>query len=497
MATSRQADPVASVLFAHFDPRGDAAAHLRTWTHDQTLPRERYQVVVASAAGEAEGETGLEGLLAPHDVFVRAPGVSEMGLFDVAAARATAPWLVLTEAHCLGDPDCLAALERGIDADQELDVLVLEIRQVAEDCAGRLGARWFERVYDQWSALEWEPLPLAGIAVRREAYHRAGGLNGRYGLFALPLLSARLHDQGAAIGKAPGARVSHLQEGIHDHLGHSADFARGECRFRAEDDPVFCERYFGHPETWGHRLGYRPELARTMARGLLAAAGDAVGRRSDDVWWMLRELGARLPSVAAGVRPYLLRDRLGLGVSEQLLERLPLPEDRLYPRFLRAQDRVVRLTQLEWIHDHVGPPDPPVRETGVWSAESVDGAEVVGAHGLEQRDGRWFRWTGPVALLRLAPPPGDHVLTIDTGGLRGSPLDYVCAVQAGARSLAAGDVQEADGRLILRLSSGFAERAAGTGISLLTRPLEPHRHGSPDRRRLGMPVFSLELRPGS
>jgi hypothetical protein len=498
MPASRQAQPVVSVLFALFDVRGDPTAHLRSWAQEQTLPRERCQVVVASAADDPAGEAEVEALLAPHDVFVRAPGVSELGLYDVAAQQATAPWIFVTEAHCLGEPDCLAAVLRTIEADPDLDVVTVEIPRVASNYAGRLGARWFGHVYEQWSALDWKVLPLAGFAVRGEAYRRAGGLDARYGLFAPPALSARLDEQGAKIGSAADARVVHVQpETIEEHHEHSVHFTEGACDFRAEHDPVFCERYFGHPQTWGNRLGFRPEVARPVARGLLGAARGAIARRSDDAWWMLRELGARLPTATAGVRPHLLRDALAFNAGEQLLRRLPLPEDRLYPWYLRAQDRVVRLTELRWIRDHVGPPTPPLRTTGSWSAEAVDGGELVGAHGLEYHDGRSFRWTEPVALLRLAPPPGEHLLTIDTGSLRGSPLDYVCAVYAGAHPLPPGDMQDEDGRLMVRLSPDFAEQAAANGVSLLARPLEPGRQGSPDRRRLGMPVFSIELRPAS
>jgi hypothetical protein len=496
MATTPEAEPVVSVLFALFDVRGDPAAHLRAWTNDQTLPRQQYQVIVASAAGDPSREAEIQALLGSHDVFVRAPGVSEVGLYDVAAKRATAPWLFVTEAHCLGEPECLAAVARAIDAAPELDVVTAEIPRVAANQAGRLGARWFEHVYDQWSALDWKTLPLAGFAVRREVYERAGGIDPRYDLFCAPLLSARLDQLGARIGAAPDARIVHVQpETYQEHHGHSAHFAAGEFDFRADHDHVFCERYFGHPEAWGNRLRFQPEVARQLVRALLAAAANALARRSDDAWWVLRELSALLPAAVAGVGPHLLRERLAFSASEQLLQRLPLPDSRLYPQYLRAQQRVVRLTQLRWIRDHVGPPDPPARGTGTWSAEAVDGAQVIGAHGLESHDGRWFRWTEPVALLRLAPPAGEHLLTIDTGGLRGRPLDYLRGIYAGGRSLPPDHVHDQDGQLIARLPSEFGERAAATGLSLLTRPLEPRRHGSPDRRRLGMPVFSIELRP--
>ncbi|MDX6698809.1 MAG: hypothetical protein QOE65_2206 [Solirubrobacteraceae bacterium] len=486
--------PRVSLLFALYDARGDSAEHLRTWTHEQTLPRECYQVVVATAGGDPAVERELQALLAPGDVWVRAPGVEEIGLYDVAARKATAPWLVVTEAHCMADPDCLAQLTRTLDASPELEVALLELRQVAHDAEGRLGARWFEQLDEQQAALEWDLLPLAGFAIRREAFFGSGGFDRRYEVFANFALSARLHARGAAVAVATGAVVNHIQEGVRPHHAHSAEFTRGEFRFRADHDAEFCERYFGHQELWGRRLGYRGEVARGLARSLLTAGVEAAAGRSRDTGWLLRELARRVPAAAAGVHPYVLRDRVGMTASERLLERASLPEDRRFPGYLRAQDRIVRLTQLRWIRDHVEPPGPPARATGTWTADALDGEALVGAHGLERRDGRAFRWIEPVALLRLAPPPGEHVVTIDTGGLRGSPLDYVCGVYAGGRPVGRGAIEAVDGRLDVRLSPQLAERAAAGGLAVLSRPLDTRGNGLRDPRRLGMPVVSVEMR---
>ncbi len=45
--------------------------------------------------------------------------------------------------------------------------------------------------------------------------------------------------------------------------------------------------------------------------------------------------------------------------------------------------------------------------------------------------GRSFRWSEPVALLRLGAPAGGAVVRIATAGLRGAPLDYLHGVYAG------------------------------------------------------------------
>ena len=119
-------DPAFSVLVPLEDTRGEVAEHVRTWTHDQTLNRRRFQVVVASDGTDTEGEHALEEILSPHDALVRARGGNVVDLWNAAAARADGEWIVLTEAHCLGDPGCLAALSRAVERDPSLVAMSLD-----------------------------------------------------------------------------------------------------------------------------------------------------------------------------------------------------------------------------------------------------------------------------------------------------------------------------------------------------------------------------------
>ena len=99
--------PEISVVIPLTDARGDAIEHLRTWTHGQSLARERYQVVIASDGAEPEVDRALEALLEQQDSFEVIPGAGLLRLYNAAAGAATAPWLLLTENHCQGEPDCL------------------------------------------------------------------------------------------------------------------------------------------------------------------------------------------------------------------------------------------------------------------------------------------------------------------------------------------------------------------------------------------------------
>ena len=126
--------------------------------------------------------------------------------------------------------------------------------------------------------------------------------------------------------------------------------------------------------------------------------------------------------------------------------------------------------------------------------ERLDGL-LIGTHGIEQGPTQSFRWTEPVALLRLTPPGDGGMLRIETGGLRGDPLGYLHSAYAGPLPLPQELIASERGAMEVRLPQPYARAAAGSGLVLICRPLVPSRNGSSDRRRLGMPVAELELSP--
>src|SRR5262245_8643944 len=109
-------DAQIAVVYPIYDLRGQAADRVRTWTHGQTLPRERYRVVVASGSTDASQEREVERLLIPGDELLRVPGACDAALWNAGAARAGTPWIVFTEGHTLADPRCLEALAGWIAA---------------------------------------------------------------------------------------------------------------------------------------------------------------------------------------------------------------------------------------------------------------------------------------------------------------------------------------------------------------------------------------------
>jgi hypothetical protein len=464
---------------------------VRTWTEGQTLPRDRYQVVMASDAADPGQEREVAALLGPHDALVRAPGEDHPGLTNAGAAHATTPWLVLTEGHCRAEPRCLEAVARWVADGPAEGAGNFAVGHDDHYLLARLSRRWFDEVHARWRAPgEWPRLHRAGFAIRTDVFRAACGFE-PFGYFAAPLLSARLHASGVVIGHIPGALVVHVDaERMRGHHADTAEYARGELDARSRSDPVFFERYFGHSPLWANRLRLRPRLAWGVIRAVTAAAL-ARPRRLAALAASLRPL----VGAAVGIAPRVWLHRLAVALDELAVERGPLPRAWRWSRFLRAHARVVHLEQLAWIRRHAAGAAPR-RESGYWSIEALGPDTIVGVHGLERAGGRWFRWTEPMVWLRVGVPPAEHEVRVETTGMRGPPLDVVLAVIVGGRALPRTLLAQEGRTLIVRLTGSWP-RAAREGLVLLSSPLVPARRGVPDGRRLGLPVLSVAVRPHS
>lgn len=490
----RRAIPELSVLIPLEDPRGDGAKHLRTWSAEQSLDRERYQLVLASGGDDEAAESRARAELAPHDALDRAPGQSLIGLWNAAAARADADWLLLTENHCEADPACLAAVARAIaERGDDHEAFTLEHGHITATATGDLNARWFDEVYEDWARPgQWTRLNLVGFVIRRDAFEGAGGLEPDYGLFSAPFLSARLDDQGARVGHVPEARVLHVHpDEIHEHHEHSADFAWGECEARRREGRDFFERYFGAAPGWVDQAPYQPRLARQELRALCSCAARAAIRGRRDLPWLFRELLGRVPGALTGPRLRELGLRLDFSVSEYVAAKLPAPPDVRWRAFLRAQDRVLGLTQSRWVSQRGGGASPRPGVAGEQTVETLAHDALMGVHALERHDRGAFRWTEPVATLRLARPGGPSRLRLATNGLRGTPHEHVRAVYLDGHKLPATGIASDGAALVVDLPAGRPGETST--LTLLSRPLEPRRLGSSDTRRLGLPVFGVAL----
>ena len=483
-------DPLLTVVYPIIDVRGRADAPVRSWTDGQTLARDRYRVVAAFDDTTPSQEREVEPLLCPRDELLRVPGANDAALWNAGAERARTPWLIFTEGHCLADPGCLEAVARWIDANPGAEAGNFHIAHRDDHPLAPLKHRWFDLIQVSWRAPgEWPRLQRAGFAIRADIFKAGGGFEAEYGPFAPQLLSARLHQRGVRIDSIPGASVIHLdEERMRSHHGDTAAYVVGELEARSRHEPVFFERYFGHAPIWTNQLLEQPRVVGRMARAVIAAVMVDPGRAS--------EVAAAVRSTAWRVVGAAWRaafHRVVVTLDEIAVERLPLPREWRWARFLRAHARVVRLTQLDWIRRRsalCGLPGSFERSP----VEQLGPATISGVHGLEPHGGRTFRWTQPIVLMRWAAPDGEHELRIETGGIRGDPLAAVVAVVADGRvlpreSLTADD----DGTLVVRLPK---RRPTTAEVVVICSPLVPARQGSPDGRALGLPVLAIGIKAG-
>jgi len=484
-------EPLITLVVPLVDSRGDAAEHVRSWTIDQSLDHERYEVIVAAPGRDEEHQRGLAEILTPHDRLLLRER-DDVSLYDAAAEEARGRWLVLTESHCVADRDCLKEIAAAIDEDPDQEALTLEHGHIVHTAVDRMSARWFEDVYRVWNEPgQWRRLNVVGVAIRRDAYLAEGGLEHRFGLFSAFLLGARMDARGARIRHVRAARVGHVHTyGIRDHHEHVIDHVTGSCDARAALAAPFCEQYFGHARIWATAGRYRPEVARSAA---LALTRTIVGARRGRTG-LARDLAGWLPAAGFGVRPHLAWRRLRFLACEVGASRLPLPGDGNFKLYLRALKEIAAVTELEWIHrgDPRGAPVPLGR--GHRSVEDLD-RSLIATHGLESHEGKRFRWTEPVSVILCRPEAlVSAELRIDTGGLRGSPLEYVQDVYLGSRRVPREHLRvDVDGRLCVRLPRSGGRARRWTPIVMIAAPLVPAEQGSQDERRLGVPVFSLEL----
>jgi hypothetical protein len=267
-------------------------------------------------------------------------------------------------------------------------------------------------------------------------------------------------------------------------------YTRGEFIARSRIDPAFMERYFGDPYLWTNRGGLERGTARAMVSALIIAARTSPGKSAA----LAGAFASLLGEAAGGVRPRISLNRLMLAFYAMAIEWLPMPDEMRFRYFLHSHQRVVRLAQLQWLHRNPLP-SPAVLSEGRRAIGELGPSDIVGVHGLEQVDGRRFRWTEPVAMIRIAPRQTACELRLETGGIRGDPLTSLIAVVVAGRALPRKYCTNDDkGTLTIHLPAPIAA-AAKDAVVLVCEPLAPAHEGSPDSRVLGLPIISIAIVP--
>jgi hypothetical protein len=469
--------PRISVLLPLQDERSSALACVRAWV-GQEADSEDYEVIALAPGEDSAMEATVRPVLRAHDRWIDRPGSDEYELFDIGAAAAVGTYLFLTEAHCIPDPDCIAAilgeLERT-DADGIRGESVPEIQ-------GPLGTLELEMFEEAQAAEEdpehWRKILIHSLALRRDTFLEAGGTPSRYGDFCTWVLAIELHRRGASIRYSPRPRVRHAYDGDLEHVDPFVrSFRQGEVLYRSEREPEDVKEYLEWVPEWERRLEYTRGGALRAIRAALALRHPSA----------LRALSSHVLVAALGSWPARAQARARAAVARRRAVQAQDPDSgrRSFREFWRQTSRRGVLDGLA--ETRPGPPriDPTPR---LDLTESLSG-RAIGLHDRESvNGGPPFRWTGPLALIRVNVP-GERRLR---ARLELLPFER----PKDARPRLAVDRQVVDA-VVTDDAIEFEIDRGEHWISLACAPIRPRRFGVDDGRALGLPLRALRFEPSA
>jgi Glycosyl transferase family 2 len=472
-------EPDASVVIPLLDERGTGERCVRSWASRQTYPRDRYEVIAVAPGVDPGLERAVRPLLGPRDRWVVHDDRAVAGLLDAGARVARGRLLFFTEAHCEADPGCLAELARYLDETGEAGARGVSLgsdrgglgaleRAVFEDAMRREGEQ----------DGSWNRVLVHSFAIRRDVYEEVGGYRPELGEYAHYALGIELRERGHRLGFAGGAAVHHTYDGDLRHLAPQVrDFGRGELAYCASTPSALRDRYLHETPEWTDRWSSTPAAARAALRAAMALKHSDRG--------VIREMARHAVVAGAGPRGAIALTHARGAASLARAFVNPRFERRLaaFHAFWRARARTGRMDWLRTNPPEAGPPEPTV----AFDLAAADGPRLIGFHVRESWHGRRFRWTSPLALVEVVPPPGRW-----EGRLALLPIrqprdrDRLRVAVDGRRVPHRVD----SGRLRFPIDGGRAR-----WVAFAVAALRPRANGSPDHRDLGLPVDSLELAP--
>jgi hypothetical protein len=473
--------PRTSVLIPLQDERETGTECLRAWTGQDADPSS-FELLVVALGEDAGLEREVRPLLRPSDRWLELPGGDEYEAFNHAADQARGEFVLVTEAHCVPEPDCMSAMLAELDRTGAPGVRGESV-PVPIGAMGRLEAEEFADALNiEREPGHWRKILIHDTTIRRDLFTEHGGLPSAYGDFAPWVLAINLHSNGERLVFSDRTRVRHTYDGDLEHVGdHVRSFGRGEMTYRSEvsaangDGRSIADAYLVHAEEWEQRLDHSRAGARLALR---AAAGlrhrgalAAVARHARTaVFGPRAEIRRARSSAADAARATELTDDLEI-------------QRAAFREFWRWTSRLGRLEGLERARPAPAPAEP--------AGERIDlcgelAGRAIGFYPVERPEGEApFRWTDSLALLRVAvPDAGTHLARLELRPLERPDPHPLVAV---------------DGRRVEAHYESdalcFPIEPGDHWVALASRPLRPSRQGVDDDRRLGLCVRSLSFAP--
>jgi len=492
-----------SVVVPFDDRRGDPR-HLKSWTQKQTCPGDRFELIAVTVGAQAYHEDQIRRLLRPQDQLIQAHELkNKFEVYDIGASHARGGLLLFTEDHCVGDRACVEEVIRFFET-EEYDGAFVRSEHINQTDLAHMEQRLYEEALPIWTSPgHWDKVRIRGFALPRKTYFDVGGMDSEYGYFAEPLLSAKLHARGYRLGYASKPLVRHINVGTFDHLfGEIWDYAWGEFAYRNSEDPEVWEPYLQMDPQWSQRFFDSDVLANHAAlatlRTLIAQMGrigtrqqrrEFVGLGGELMVRLAKCVGSRyVGSLAARCSRYLAQFRYRFW-SHSPNRRLRAVKD--------YWSSVVRWARHAYLSQHITKL-PTLGHENLQSSRLQIGEmsepHLIGFHTRETIEEKSFRWTGPVAAVRLNLTPADRMVAIDTGSLRGPACDFAFGLFWNGYGVPRSSIKIEAGRITFPLRGRWFRPDRDQQLTIVSAPVRAGRQSElRDDRSLGMPILSVSF----
>lgn len=406
-----------SVLIPLEDHRNLAERSIRAWCVEQTLDRERYEVIVVAPEGFPKPELArIEALLGAHDRVLPATVSHDIELVAAAAEIARGEFFMFSESHVWPTRELLERCIARMNDHPEWAALVCGVKLFTQNRLGEAEGAMYQRDFQVgMTELGWRNINDAGFFTRREAYVAAGGFDVSLGHFAEWLLAARYATQGFAVGQCPDIEMWHFYAGNITALrSFTENFVRGEIAYLARDPALRRESLIEAPGEWCARGDRRRDLAADLLRLIACELMQARAERREPhvdwrlgLHWIARSVaGGWWERLTAGVHVAACRARLFAARSFAA----PAVLVTAFERYIAA---VIRRARLQSSDRNMARRQP--RLTGeLWNAWPDSGDASAGFYGCEDAEGVPFRWSQPAAVIGLDLAQGSYRIRIHT-----------------------------------------------------------------------------------
>ena len=489
--------PCISVILPMSDHRGLAMAAVASWAKEQTGDQNIFEIVIVLDETCQPLEAYLRPMLRPHDVLLIVNRQNEIEQYHHGAMHAHGEYLFFTEPHCLAASDAITEMRRYVQTHSD-DGFCAQSTPICRNRIAAMELRMFEEGWQTWSQEgHWCKVIMRGFGVRRNVYLKAGGFETRYNRFAEWLFAATLHVKGYRLGYAPNVCVQHAYgEQLKLFDTFIREFTEGECLFRWESSPEFCERFFSSPPEWDELREDNQRVSRMLRRILLQQLRTREGNAATLFGWQmaLRAYFRLLCRELVGKRSQFLRIALLVWQAKLRCYLWWFHPDRMYRAFQDYWQQTTAFYRVKFLREHANQLEmnAPTPQT-TYDMQHIAIEHLFGFHGLEQYDGRHFRWSSPTAALRVTLPPGDYYATVQLLNVRPLNPERDLTIFFNAMPIQNVTYDAPAATLRFSVSESMAATAPPHWLIVLCTPWRIDGQRPPEARLLGLPIVKIDF----